>query len=130
VVIELPRHPVRASVDGPRLERALVNLLSNAQRYAPRGGTIQLRLERRRGEVVLSVSDDGPGISHDEQARIFERLYRGPGGGMHRGSGLGLPIARAMVELHHGRMWVESTPGAGATFFVALPLPRQHRLPA
>ncbi|MCL4531943.1 MAG: sensor histidine kinase, partial [Actinobacteria bacterium] len=81
---------------------------------------------RRGGEALFAVADDGPGIPPGEQARIFERFYRAthlPTGGK-GGSGLGLPIARAMVELHGGRLWVESRPGEGATFWVAVPIAR------
>ena len=106
-----------------RLERALLNLLGNAQKYGRTGGTIGLRLDQAPGRARFAVSDDGPGIPHAEQKRIFERFYRPEVESTRRneGSGLGLPIARAMVELHGGRIWVESTPGAGATFWIELP---------
>ena len=68
----------------------------------------------------ISVADDGPGIPAEDQQRIFERFYRVSGAGA-GGTGLGLAIARALVELHGGRLWVESTPGEGSTFFVTLP---------
>jgi signal transduction histidine kinase len=83
---------------------------------------IRLRLQRRNKEAVFAVEDDGPGIAKADQGRIFERFYR-PGNEATRrdqGSGLGLPIARAMVELHGGRIWVESVPGNGSTFRIAL----------
>jgi two-component system phosphate regulon sensor histidine kinase PhoR len=121
LVVDLPARAVRLNVDAERLGRALLNLLSNAQEYAPDGGTIRLALARRAKDVLLSVADNGPGIPATEQTRIFERFYRGPGARSHRGSGLGLPIAQAMVELHGGRVWVESEPGAGAVFYVSLP---------
>ena len=71
----------------------------------------------------MAVADDGPGIAVADQERIFERYYRSETEATRRnqGSGLGLPIARALVELHGGRLWLESTPGAGATFWIALP---------
>lgn len=123
VELDLPADPLPALVDGGRLERALTNLLSNAQRYGRTGGTIRLSLRRRPGEVVFAVADDGPGIPEEEQRRIFDRFYRvekeaNSGGG----SGLGLPIARAMAELHGGRLWVESKPGVGSTFWLAIPI--------
>ncbi len=123
VELELPPEPVRGQCDPPRLERALVNLLSNAQKYGRVGGTIRLRLERRPQQVLLGVSDDGPGIPSEEQPLIFDRFYRAETETTRRnqGAGLGLPIARALVELHGGRLWVESAPGAGATFWIALP---------
>ena len=119
-----PAQPaVWAPVDAGRLERALLNLLSNAHKYGRSGGLIRLTLERRAGEAVLSVADDGPGVPAADRDRVFERFYRagGSGGGPAPGSGLGLAIARAMVELHGGRVWLEDTPGGGATFRLALP---------
>jgi signal transduction histidine kinase len=115
---------VLAVVDVERLERALLNLLGNAHKYGRTGGTIVLRLEQEPNRVRFAVRDDGPGIPYTEQGRIFERFYRSETESTRRneGSGLGLPIARAMVELHGGRIWVESTPGSGATFYIELPI--------
>ncbi len=121
--LELPSEPVLASVDAPRLERALLNLLGNAQKYGRAGGTIRLRVRQNENGSVVAVSDDGPGIPDAEQAHIFERFYRAEDESSRGqpGSGLGLPIARALVELHGGSVWVESRAGAGATFSVGLP---------
>jgi signal transduction histidine kinase len=114
---------VAANVDENRLERALTHLLNNAQRYGPVGGRIGLGLEADTRYVRIAVEDDGPGIAPGERERIFERFYRPETERVSRneGSGLGLPIARAMVELHGGRIWVESEPGAGSTFWIELP---------
>jgi signal transduction histidine kinase len=114
---------VRARVDPERLGRALTNLLANAQKYGRRGGLIRLCLASEPRADVLSVSDDGPGIALEEQARIFERFYRSADGQTRTraGTGLGLPIARALVELHGGTLTVDSRPGAGATFLIRLP---------
>jgi PAS domain S-box-containing protein len=124
VELELPSEPVVALVDAPRLERALLNLLSNAHKYGRAGGLIRIRLERRPDEVALAVTDDGPGILAADRQHLFERYYRSNAEASHRnqGSGLGLPITRAMVELHRGRLLVDSTPGAGATFWIVLPI--------
>lgn len=121
--LDLPPDPLVASVDSKRLERALANLLTNAYQYGRTGGVIRLGLEQRNGEILFVVADDGPGIPEVERERIFDRFYRGEKGsaGGKKGSGLGLPIARAMVELHGGRIWVESEPGAGASFWISLP---------
>jgi signal transduction histidine kinase len=123
--LALPRAPVWALVDAGRLERALLNLLSNALKYGREGGAIRLGLERRPGEAVLSVADDGPGIPAADRERVFERFYRSATatGSTAPGSGLGLTIARAMAELHGGRLWVADAPGPGATFCLAVPLP-------
>jgi len=121
LTLDLPKRPLRGTVDVQRLERALLNLLSNAHEYAPEDGTITLRVRRTDSELLFEVRDDGPGISAADQVHIFERFYRGRGAVGHRGSGLGLPIARAMVELQGGRLWAESAPGSGTTFIIALP---------
>jgi PAS domain S-box-containing protein len=122
--VAMPAERIVASVDVPRLEQVLMNLLSNAHKYGRDGGTIRLSLARRPGEVILSVADDGPGIAMADQDRIFERYYRSETEATRykQGSGLGLPIARGLIELHGGRLWLESTPGAGATFWIALPI--------
>jgi signal transduction histidine kinase len=115
--------PVMARVDPERLRRALTNLLANAQKYGRSGGEIRLSVLTEGEASVLSVRDDGPGIALDEQDRIFERFYRSPDGTTRarQGTGLGLPIARALVALHGGTLSVESSPGAGATFQIRLP---------
>ena len=121
VKLDLTPNPLVAAVDPARLERALSNLLTNAHQHGCLGGTIRLSLRRRAGEALFAVADDGPGIPEAEQRRIFDRFYRA-GNSANKGSGLGLPIARAMVELHGGRLWVESRPGTGATFWIAIPI--------
>jgi signal transduction histidine kinase len=124
--VELPRRPVWLEVDAARIERALVNLLGNAQKHGRAGGLIRLTLAARPREVELTVADDGPGIAAADHERVFERFYRtDPGLSACPGTGLGLPIARAMVELHGGRLTLESAPGAGATFRVVLPRDRR-----
>lgn len=122
--VRLPQRPLQTMADAERIERALLNLLSNAQKYGRAGGTITLSLEERDGEAVFGVADDGPGIPEAYQDRIFERFYRREteATARNQGSGLGLPIARAMVELHGGRIWVESGQGAGTTFWFTLPI--------
>jgi signal transduction histidine kinase len=124
VDVMLPAAPLIASADPDRLERALLNLLGNAQKYGRDGGRICLRLEQRGDEALFMVADDGPGILLADQPYVFERFYRSESEATQRsqGSGLGLPIARAIVDLHGGRIWVESAPRAGATFYVALPI--------
>jgi signal transduction histidine kinase len=116
-----PAEPVIALVDAERLGRVLRNLLGNAQKHGREHGTISVTLERDATEVCISVADDGPGIPSDDLERIFERFYRVRGSGS-AGSGLGLAIARGLVELHGGRLLVESTPGLGSTFRIALPV--------
>jgi signal transduction histidine kinase len=116
-----PDEPLIASVDVERLGRVLGNLLGNAHKYGREQGTIQVAAEHSATEVCISVTDDGPGIATEDQERIFERFFRVSGDGS-SGTGLGLAIARGLVELHGGRLWVESRPGHGSTFRVALPV--------
>jgi phosphoserine phosphatase RsbU/P len=123
--LSMPDAPVEASVDAERLGRVLRNLLGNAQKYGPEGGTVRVTLERHANAVGLAVTDDGPGIPPEEHEHIFERFYRARGvlstSSGPAGSGLGLAIARGLVELHGGRLWVESTPGSGSAFRISLP---------
>jgi PAS domain S-box-containing protein len=114
---------VSALGDHDRLQQVLANLLSNAIKVTPPGGRVWVRHRRRRENVLLSVSDTGPGIPRDQQARIFSAYERGAGVG-YRGTGLGLSIARGIVEAHGGRLWVLSRPGRGATFRFTIPSAR------
>jgi K+-sensing histidine kinase KdpD len=111
-------------VDRRRIEQVVLNLVTNAQKYAPPGTPITLGATERNGEVRIFVRDSGPGISEQEQQRIFDRFYTGPdasrNGGTATSLGLGLAIARSIVEMHGGRMWVTSRPGSGSTFSFAL----------
>jgi two-component system sensor histidine kinase KdpD len=113
-------------VDPTQLERALVNLLENALRFSSPTDPVELRVEVRGGEVLLHVTDHGPGLAPSELERIFEPFERAESGG---GAGLGLPIARGFVQANGGSLWAESEPGAGATFSLALPVsPSRARL--
>jgi len=121
VTVDMPPHISQASIDRRRVEQVLDNLLSNAHKFAPKGGHIQVRVRERAENLEVSVQDDGPGIPPSEQERIFERFHTLE---VTRGAssmGLGLYIARQLVDLHGGRIWVESQPGAGSTFRFTLP---------
>ena len=109
--------------DATRLEQVLNNLVSNAIKYSPAGGLIEISGRVLPDEVAITVSDQGVGIPPEEQAHIFERFYRGARERHQRtpGTGLGLYLARAIVEAHGGRIWVESNPGEGAAFTFTLP---------
>lgn len=124
--LDLPAEPVLAAVDAERVTRVLVNLLGNAHKHGREGGRIRLALRRDVGQARLSVADDGPGIPPADLERIFHRFERGSGtrGGATGGAGLGLAIARGLVELHGGRLWAErgGGDGQGATFVATLPL--------
>ncbi len=107
------------SVDGVLIEQVLINLLDNATRYTPPGTAIQVTAKAQDGQVMVEVADNGPGLGPGEEERIFEKFYRGASTGSQRGSGLGLPIARAILAAHGGRIWAENRPageGGGAAF--------------
>lgn len=108
------------SADRGRVAQVINNLLDNAIRLTQRGGRIVLRAMEAAGAVRISVSDTGPGIDAAEIPHLFDRFWQGQRS--HRGSsGLGLAIAKGIVEAHQGRIWVESTVGRGSTFFIELP---------
>ncbi len=132
VATELPPSEQRANVDSGRIEQVLANLLSNAIRHTPSGGTITVSVgpgtaasgAPNARSVLISVADTGEGIAPEHIPHLFERFYRvetsrSRSGG---GAGLGLAIVKRMVEAHGGRVWVESQPGKGATFRVEIPV--------
>jgi signal transduction histidine kinase len=110
------------------MQQVLRNLLSNALKYSPDGGTIHVAAYTTRYETFLTVADEGIGIPEEEQERIFDRFYRldNPITRRVRGAGLGLSVCRNLVEAHGGRIWVESAPGDGSIFFITMPLDMQH----
>jgi len=115
---EIPPDLPQISADADRLQRVILNLLDNAIRFTPGGGQVTLAVKQGGAGIEISVQDTGRGMSEEEQARAFEPYYRGEGGG----AGLGLAIARAIVEAHGGRMGIESTPGQGSRVWFILPL--------
>jgi signal transduction histidine kinase len=110
----------RVRCDRERILQVLANLVGNAHKFTPERGTVALRAEREGAEVILSVSDTGPGIPREQQARIFDRYWQAEETAQ-LGTGLGLSIAKGLVELHGGRIWVQSHPGQGSTFSFSLP---------
>lgn len=110
-------------VDGDytQLEQVFTNLLENASRYAPPRSTVRIRAREKAGMVEVAVADEGPGVAEHERARIFAPFRHGEGS---RSSGIGLAICKAIVDAHGGSIWVERTPGGGATFVVRLPVCR------
>jgi signal transduction histidine kinase len=110
----------RADVDG--LSRILSNLVTNAVKFSPPASTIWVRAWEKGGWVTLSVRDVGSGIPKDLQVRVFERFFQAPNQPPgRRGTGVGLAIVHRYVELQGGRIWLESEPGEGTTFFFTLP---------
>lgn len=106
--------------DGRMIERVLANLVDNAVKYTPPGGTVEIMVRKVTKNLVVQVKDTGIGIAEDHLPHIFEAFYRVPG--KERGSGLGLSIARTIVKAHGGEIWVNSTPAEGSMFNFSLPL--------
>jgi signal transduction histidine kinase len=122
---EMPLTPVFMTADRDRLVQVIINLLSNAAKFCTIGtGRIDIRLVSDDGTARVEVADNGPGISPEEQERIFEKFHqiRAEQESKPMGSGLGLTICRSIIEHHGGRIWVESIEGEGATFIFSLPL--------
>ncbi|MCX7029228.1 MAG: ATP-binding protein [Spirochaetes bacterium] len=116
--------PVAASVDPDRLSQAIINLLSNALKFTPVGGNVDVTVAREEGGVEIAVCDTGIGILPDDLSRVFERFYRADasrGRAGNGGTGIGLTIARAIVEAHGGTVSAASEPGTGSTFTIRLP---------
>jgi K+-sensing histidine kinase KdpD len=124
IEVSLPDDSPPISVDAAQVEHALVNLLENALKFSSPTDPVEMRAESGDDQVIVRISDHGPGIPANEQARVFEPFH-----GV--GTGLGLAIARGFVRLNGGRIWVESEPGHGTTFAVAFPAVRaRERVPA
>lgn len=123
IVYDFPDDPLLATVDAKRIEQVVRNLITNALKYSPRGGTVTIKGWQDEQQVYIQVSDQGIGIPPEELERIFDRFYRveneasrGIGG-----IGLGLAISREIINAHHGRLWATSEWGAGSTFYFCLP---------
>lgn len=110
------------TLDGPRMQRVLVNLIDNALRHTPAGGEVRVDLAQHGGRIELAVTDTGEGIAPDDQRRVFDRFYRAEKSRSRDtgGAGLGLAIARGLVEAQGGNIDVDSEPGKGARFVVRL----------
>lgn len=128
ILTDVPRDRVLVQADAARIEQVLDNLLSNAIKFSPEGAVVKLHMEpdQKAGSLLVSVSDTGPGISREDLPHIFERFYQGrrQGGDVLAGSGLGLALAKKVVEAHRGRIWIESEVGKGTTVRFVLPRSR------
>jgi signal transduction histidine kinase len=123
VKVELPTEPVEVQGDPVRLGQVVNNLVSNAIKYSPAGGTVSVSVGRQGAEATLSVSDQGMGIPSEELGAIFEPFHRTAQARQNSpGVGLGLSVSRSIVEAHGGRIEVSSRPGVGSVFRVVLPL--------
>ena len=140
---DLPETPIEVQCDKDRIVQVIVNLLGNAVKFSPEGGTVRVRLEAVseipktlpevwRGKVpdpgpdesfgLLSITDSGPGITDVDKTRVFEKFHQVKKGGKvaGQGVGLGLAICRTIVLVHQGAVWVEDNPGGGSRFFLLL----------
>jgi signal transduction histidine kinase len=115
---------ITVQADERKLRQVVFNLLSNAVKFTPPDGRIDVSASLTDGVVEVAVADTGPGIAPEDQELIFEefRQARADFGNRYDGTGLGLPLSRKFIELHGGRLWVESVPGAGSTFRFTLPV--------
>lgn len=118
---ELPDYLPRASVDSRRIVQVLENLVSNAVKHTAAGGEIRVHAEATNGEILVSVRDTGSGIPSENLPHLFDRFWQARGA-RRGGAGLGLAIAKGIVEAHGGRIWVESELGSGSLFGFSIPL--------
>lgn len=124
LVVKIRPDLPKLMADARRLEQVLTNILSNAIKYTPPGGTIKTVVSRENGSIKFAVSDTGRGIPKEDLDKVFDPFYRVPQQSSDRtpGTGLGLAFAKSLVELHGGNIWVQSEPDQGSTFFFTIPL--------
>jgi signal transduction histidine kinase len=122
-IVDFPTGFPIVDADPRRIKQVMRNILDNAIKYSPHGGLVVIRGQVRPGDVVVSVSDQGVGIAPEDLIPLFEKYFRvkSPTGYYVPGTGLGLPVARAIVEAHGGRIWAESKVGQGTTLYFSLP---------
>ena len=109
-------------IDRSKLQQALRNLISNAYKYSPQGGPVQLHLQRVGEAWQLDVTDHGIGLTPEQAARVCERFYRADSSGGIAGTGLGMSIVKEIVELHGGQLQLQSVYGQGTTVMLRLPV--------
>jgi two-component system sensor histidine kinase VicK len=116
-------------LDTDKMTQVLDNIISNAIKYSPEGGTIRLKVEKQRHHILISIQDEGIGIPYDKLDKIFDRFYRSDKARTRKlgGTGLGLAISKELVEAHHGKIWATSKEGKGTTVHLTLPLMNQKR---
>ena len=130
VELQVPDLLPAADVDFEFIQQVLKQLLDNAVKYSPPGSPLTIDAGMAGEKIVISVADHGKGIPEAEQARIFEKFYRGRASRDEvLGTGLGLSIAKGIIEAHGGRIWVTSQPGQGSIFSFALPVTKKELVP-
>ena len=126
---ELPNLRYYVWIDKDRMTQVLDNIISNAIKYSPNGGTIRFKVEKQVRQIVVSISDEGLGIAYNKLDKIFDRFYRVDKARTRKlgGTGLGLAISRELVEAHYGKIWATSIEGKGTTIYFTLPLMNEKR---
>src|SRR5262249_40291142 len=119
--VNVPSSLPSVAIDAHRIGQVVSNLISNAIKFTPQEGTIRVAARQRDHKIVVSVADTGPGIPQEHLSKVFDRFWRTPGT-KQKGSGLGLSIAKGIIEAHGGTIWAESQLGKGSSFFFTLPL--------
>ena len=116
-------------LDKEKLKEVFLNLMSNAIKYSPDGGTVHVKMSHHEGNLRVEIRDEGIGISKANQDKIFQAFYRVDSSHTAKipGTGLGLVIVKAIVEQHGGHTWFESEEGKGTTFFLLIPVRREIR---
>jgi signal transduction histidine kinase len=124
IELVVPATPVLLQADSDRLSQVLINLVSNAIKYAPAESLVQVAVSQQQASVMIQVHNEGPALPQEHQRRIFEFFYRAPDAqsSSKQGWGIGLAVCKEIVERHRGHIWVESSEGKGTTFFVELPV--------
>ncbi len=122
LALQLPDEEIVICGNQKLLQHALGNLLDNAQKFTPAGGTVTLSVRKNENWACMQVSDTGIGIMPEDLPRLFERFHRGQNAASHPGSGLGLAIVKAITLSHNGRVTAENNPDGGACFTLCLPL--------
>jgi signal transduction histidine kinase len=123
LLYEQENGPRTLMADDNKLFQVLNNLLGNAIKFTPEEGVVTVRKSSDNGNLLMTVSDTGPGLDQEQQKSIFEKFKQA---GDHHGSGLGLAICKNLVELQNGKIWVESEPGKGANFKFTIPVRREE----
>jgi len=123
--VELPKDmPNVIQADQALLHQAVYNLVENALKYTPEGGSVTINASTMDNSLIFSIADNGIGVSPDDLPRLFEKFYRGSQreARAQHGTGLGLAIVRSIAERHGGRVWVDSKLGQGSMFYLQIPL--------
>jgi signal transduction histidine kinase len=125
---EVPTHLPTGYGDERRIAQVLLNLVGNAIKFTD-AGEVAIKASATNGSFTVAVCDSGPGISEADQAKIFDEFQQADGSSTKKkgGTGLGLSIAKRIVEMHTGKIWVESSPGHGSTFYFTLPVTVEQR---